>query len=492
MTRRMSGWLSALGLCALAGWWLWAMRPVLGLPPASKDALIWLRRGLGPNWLTWAMAREHFVGYRPLTALSYTANGALGGVSTLSFRAVDLGLYVAAGGLLYALARRWLGAWPALLAALVYFLHPASEEVAYNLARRSYALSTLLVLLGMLVLPRRPLLAGVAFLLGIASNEAAVVPALLSPLVLTWRAPERRWWDAWPPLAAVAVMGAARVAVLQGKGGYLSDIVLPWLGKTTHYDGTLLWAPPLAAAAALYQALLPLSGGRVLSLLGQHPAGITAAVLLAAVVARGLWRCGRPGQLVLAWLIGLVALSMGTMTWFWRMSYLYLAPMGLGAAILAHHRQRAAGAAVLVLVLNMVPQSPLVIGMRPEVVTLARRADVIQHIEHQLRALPPGDIYIVLPYTEKRATSTTRWLNLRTDTHRFVLTAHRRSSPIRIVRSDPAAPGTVLVHQDAMLTDDGAALLGETRQLRAQALPDGSTMLWVEGGQVRWMHAGDL
>lgn len=487
MPERTSKRLSTLGLAILISGWLWALRALLWMPPASKDALIWLRRGLGPNWLQWALGREHFIGYRPLTALSYTANGAIGGVSAFSFRAVDLGLYVAAGGALYVLARRWFGAWPALLAAVVYFLHPASEEVAYNLARRSYALSTLLALLGMLALSKNTLLAGVFFLLGIASNEAAVVPALLAPVVLAWRSPERPWWSAWPALGAVGVMGAARAIILRGQGGYGVDIVLPWLGKTTDYAGPLIFAPLMAGAAALYQALIPLSGGRTVSVLGQHPAGIALAAALGLVAAHGLWRAGWPGRLVLAWLLALLAMSMGMMVWFWRMTYLYLVPLGLAAAVLAHSRQRAALGAGAVLLLNMAPQSPLVVGMRPVMAALSRRAGAIHEMERLLPDLPPGNVYVILPYTEKRAITTTRWLNLRSEEHRLLLIAHRRSRPLHIVRSNPTAPDTVQVDQDAVVTDEGHALLSGSRELSARALPAGTSLMWMEGGQARWM-----
>ena len=44
-----------------------------------------------PDWAEWVFATRHFnVGWRPLTALTFTANYLVGGLEPLVYRATDL------------------------------------------------------------------------------------------------------------------------------------------------------------------------------------------------------------------------------------------------------------------------------------------------------------------------------------------------------------------------------------------------------------------
>ena len=81
-------------LCAVS------VRPylwVLTVWPVSRDATIWISRGVPSfsGWQEWVFRTNHFnVGYRPLTALSYTADYLIGGFTVLPYRLTDVGLHL--------------------------------------------------------------------------------------------------------------------------------------------------------------------------------------------------------------------------------------------------------------------------------------------------------------------------------------------------------------------------------------------------------------
>jgi hypothetical protein len=481
--QRAQDGLLGLGVSALTAAWLATMWPLMSAPPATRDALLWIGRGAGPGWLSWALGTPHFVGYRPLAALSYTANAATLGISAQSFRGVDLGLFVCAGLLLAALARRWFGALPALLAVTIYFLHPAGEEIVVDVARRSYTLSAVLLLCGLLSLRRRWLSAA---LLGgaILCNEMALVPAALAPLLLAWRHPDRRWQDGWPTLTAIGGLGALRLLVLRGGGGYGSrSVVMPWAEGGPLSDALPVLQVLQAAAAGPYQLLMPVAGD------GQRAAlwSSAAAVLLAIGAARALWRDGA-GGLLLAWSLGHVLLAAVAVTWFWRMAYLPLLPLCLAAALIAQRKDRLALVAVGLLSLGMLTRSPLVTGARPDVETLVRHGTLIEALEEQAALRSPGDvIWLVLPYTRHRARATQRWLTLRQLDRVFVLAAHLESPLDPIIEERAARAGTVKIHEDAVLGEEAAVIVG-ARVVSAETLPAGVSLVWVTGDEgLRWL-----
>lgn len=454
-----------LGVVVLAGLWLWPMSALLGCPPATRDALLWIQRGAGPGWLSWALTERHFVGYRPLAALSFTANAALLGISAASFRAVDLGLFVLAGGLLAALARRWFGALPALVAAAVYFLHPAGEEIAVDVARRSYTLSAALLLAGLLVHERRVWLGAGLLGAAILCNEMAAVPALLAPALRR----DRPWKEGWPALAVVAALALLRLAILRGGGGYgEANVILPWA------EGGPLSSAPLplqvieAAGAGLYHTLLPVSGDG-----HRLPAPL---LVLAAPLLAGLLRSGQLGRVLLAWYLGYTVLSAVTVTWFWRMAYPPLLPMGLAAALLVHRTPRLSGVLVALGLAAGVVQGPLVRGPRPLVADLQARARLIDALEET-----DGDrVLLALPYTRHWALSTTRWLAIRQPARTFSLIAHPQSPQDPVARAWERRPGTVKIHEDAVILAEGEGMIAGPRLVDAAALPEGAVLVWVE------------
>lgn len=66
--------------------------------------------------------------YRPLTLLLLGAEYAIGGGSPLVFRVVSYALYAAEAALVYRLATRVLGPWPALATAALFAVHPVHVE----------------------------------------------------------------------------------------------------------------------------------------------------------------------------------------------------------------------------------------------------------------------------------------------------------------------------------------------------------------------------
>ena len=164
--------------------------------------------------------------YRPITTLSYALNYALHGRATPGFHAVNLALHAGASLLFLALARRLgRGVDPeragrlALVAALLFALHPAHVEAVATIFGRTEPLAACFTL-GALLLALRwreawwRLPAAVVVLAGgVLSKEVAMVaPALFALLALA--APGAAGLAARPGLRG----GPARRALLEAAG----------------------------------------------------------------------------------------------------------------------------------------------------------------------------------------------------------------------------------------------------------------------------------
>ncbi|RMF86195.1 MAG: hypothetical protein D6744_00105, partial [Planctomycetota bacterium] len=93
---RSASWLTAGLLLILAAAALWPYYEIIGFWPISRDATTWVLNGNpnGEGWAEWVFRTRHFrVSYRPLTALSFTANYLLGGLAAWPYRATDLLLH---------------------------------------------------------------------------------------------------------------------------------------------------------------------------------------------------------------------------------------------------------------------------------------------------------------------------------------------------------------------------------------------------------------
>ncbi|HET6439115.1 MAG TPA: tetratricopeptide repeat protein [Anaeromyxobacter sp.] len=162
--------------------------------------------------------------YRPLTTLSYALNYALHGPWMPGFHAVNLALHALASVLVASLAGRLFGAARpaqrgpvALLAGLLFAVHPAHVEAVVTIYGRTEPLSAVFAcgaLLLALSAARRPLRLAAATLLltcAILSKEMAVmVPALF--LVVAFALPAAAGLEARPglsPLPARRALGRA-------------------------------------------------------------------------------------------------------------------------------------------------------------------------------------------------------------------------------------------------------------------------------------------
>ena len=227
--------------------------------------------------------------------------------------------HLLAVGMLYGLANRLLGRWPAVTAATVFALHPLQSEVLALVAARNDSMATALVLAAVWLLveaqPRWPrlLAAGLLAWLALLSKESAVLAVLmLLPLDLARHGRPIGWRRyvalgaalvAYVPLRRLADLDAAiapSASSLRLVGEHAAHIVAA-------YASMLVWPWPLTPArhmlylpelGALLQGLVVLAGllamalwkgdNRKLVLVGLAWAVLTFAPSLAATVDKGL------------------------------------------------------------------------------------------------------------------------------------------------------------------------------------------------------------
>jgi hypothetical protein len=336
----------ALAVVLAAGAWPWLF--MLSLWPNSDDAAYWITRG-NPSehgWVRWVFASRQFnVGYRPVTALSYSANALVGGWSIEVYRATDLALHLACALLVVALYRRVasrLPVWGGVAAAAAFVLHPLGQEVVPNLARRSYSLATVIGLSALLLAARagsRARRCGVAILLAGATlaNEAALLFAAALPVML-WladgdtegRRARRAIRASLLPVAAVAIVLLARCVWLGGVGGYA---VTP--ERRLHLAGpiffatwnALTWTNPLAADAR------PSLIARCVALVGWAYYAWRAA--LEPALRRAEDRTAGAAATAILWLALGAGLFASLGVWFPRQVYILVAPFALMAGAVA-------------------------------------------------------------------------------------------------------------------------------------------------------------
>lgn len=162
--------------------------------------------------------------YRPLQALTYALDYQVWGLAPAGFRLSSVAWHAASAVLLYAVGVRVLGiATAALLAALVFAVHPVHVEAVAYVAGRSDPLSAALLLGAVLAFLRgdrtgRVASAGLYFLALLAREAALVLPLLLvvldrvPPDRTSRRHARRPFRDYWPYALALAVYGMLRAA----------------------------------------------------------------------------------------------------------------------------------------------------------------------------------------------------------------------------------------------------------------------------------------
>ncbi len=315
--------LAALAV-ALVG--LWPHAYAVPLHPESRDAVMWITRSAvdGPKGLGWVFLEPHFkVGYRPVTGLSFTVMDLFAGLAPAPQRVLDLGLHFGAALAIFALVRVLvprLTPWAAVAAVALFVAHPVTQEVVPHLARRSYALATVLSVTGlwaMLRWPSRPVIGLGALALGALANETAYVALPVAVLLLWPRADARgRRIVAGSMAAVIAVLLGVRVAVLGGLGGYdpeadalarLPDVLASTLSG-------LLWLP-VSWPAALAAVGLVIGGGVWTVWAARTDGDAEVAPIVLAVGA---------------WLGGIVCVYLPQGVWFPRQIYPLVAPLACG------------------------------------------------------------------------------------------------------------------------------------------------------------------
>jgi hypothetical protein len=167
-----------------------------------------------PSGLWRAFLHPYVAGamYRPLTVASYALDWQLHSITW--YHAVNLLWHAAASMLVVLLARRWIGAAGALVAGLLFAVHPVHVEAVANVVGRNELMAACFALLAVYAGLVRGSVgwSAVALWLGLLCKEnAAVVPGLIVwGWVLGLARPERRrivaFVASWAGIAAAYVL----------------------------------------------------------------------------------------------------------------------------------------------------------------------------------------------------------------------------------------------------------------------------------------------
>jgi hypothetical protein len=258
--------------------------------------------------------------WRPFCTLTYMVDALAFGPAV--FKAQSVLWHIAAAWLVMALARRLLPERHrrfALVAGLVFALHPVTTETVDNASFREdslvtfWTLATILLALG----GRRGLAAG-AFALGLLSKESAVVaPVFLALIRVTGPAIHRRPGRAVarelvPQGVVLVVYLAVRFGPMKTVGQYAAYPGGSLLGTLrgmpavwAHYLRLLVWPWPLCADYTGYFAF-----GRV-SVATLALSSLAVLAFVGAIVV-----AARRGQALLAFGLGWFALSLGPVSNF--------------------------------------------------------------------------------------------------------------------------------------------------------------------------------
>ena len=123
--------------------------------------------------------------FRPLGFLSYALDWRVRHLDAFGFHLTNIALHAANSFLVFRLARRLLQTPAAIVAGLLFALHPASHEVVYWIAARFDLLATFFALLALALLTRpeqRWRVAGtLAFGLALLAKESAISLLIIAP-----------------------------------------------------------------------------------------------------------------------------------------------------------------------------------------------------------------------------------------------------------------------------------------------------------------------
>lgn len=196
--------------------------------------------------------------FRPFIFLTFLLDRAFGGESPAVFHATVIAWHALVTGVVFLLARAWLGAervWEAGVGALLFAVHPIHVESVAWIAGRSDVMATAWLLAALLCAARTECgwsawAAGALLCLGLLSKEMAVAGLVLIPL-RDWCA-ERRWhWVRYVPLGVAAgIYFILRRGALGTVGGGFATGVDPLvmvrelLAAIGWYGAKLVWPWP--------------------------------------------------------------------------------------------------------------------------------------------------------------------------------------------------------------------------------------------------------
>jgi protein O-mannosyl-transferase len=274
--------------------------------------------------------------YRPLLAVSLSLDAALGGApwlyhaSSLLWHAAAAAMVVVAAEAL-GLARR-----AALLAGLLFAVHPATSLVAGAIAFRSEAMIAV-ALLGLVAAHRRglPWAAALAALGGALTKETALALAPLTIAALELDARLRARASEAPAVGARWRLLAAEAAALGLALALRLAFAPPWRATPLALPAAEAIGTRLAAVAKSALLLVAPVDRRVCDafpVTGLASAGAAAGALVLIAVAALAWR--RRGPALLLALALLPALHLVPIMRWWSPHYLYL-PLAFAAMLAA-------------------------------------------------------------------------------------------------------------------------------------------------------------
>lgn len=262
----------------------------------------WGRLGdllLSGYWQPWAGASATVSIYRPVVSLSFFLQA-----QTLdrpwAFHAANVLLHAGVSALLASTLKRWLAPGAALLAALLFAVHPVNAEAVARVTSRPYLLCALFLLCAWRgIEDGRARAAGLWYALALGSLEsAALFPAAYALFVHWRRGPRALRAEAWTHAALWGVLAAYFA---------LRAVLLPGAliaGGTPYFGSTGTWVKLLTLARFWTSCyLLPLATGTGVVLDAMRPffpdaapADPVAMLLLAgwtaffAAAVRAAWR----------------------------------------------------------------------------------------------------------------------------------------------------------------------------------------------------------
>ena len=259
-----------------------AYQPALFVGFTSDDFFI-LDRVRAQGGVQHALAyfeRGFFDYYRPLAFVSHALDWQLWGMHAAGFHLTNVVLHAVATALVFAIGRRLLDRTPALVAALLFALHPASHEAVYWIAARFDLLATTFMLASLLLLWRDETwsyVAGVGcFAVALLSKESALSLPVIAAGVDVIIA--RRDWRSviWRLVPLLIVIGV--YALLRAHGVEVS------------VTGGARRLPKLAMIVASLGGLVLLARLRLNLVIRNRTLGASVVTGLAvAAVAAALW-----------------------------------------------------------------------------------------------------------------------------------------------------------------------------------------------------------